>query len=238
MPDVNPFDWRIWRRWVVANAWSELIGLAGSAGIVLLLFGTAEPARPAEILLAAAATIILATLLEGVVVGFAQWRVLSDALRPLPGGPPTARQWIGATALGACVAWVLGMLPSTIMSFQQPTAQAGFPEPGLGLMVGLAAIMGLVLGPVLAFFQWLVLRRYLQGAAWWMPANAMAWAFGMMAIFLGAGALSADASLWTIAGVLASACLLAGAVVGAIHGLALLWLLSKNRAHQEPCSSS
>ncbi len=225
MPDAMRFNWRIWRSWTFANAWSELVGLAGSAGLAILVFGTAAPSDTAAILFVACIMIIMATLLEGGVVGFAQWRVLSGTLSQL-----TARQWIGATVLGAFVAWGLGMLPSTIMSLQETTTEADLPELGIGLMMGLAAVMGLVLGPVLALFQWLVLRRHLRGAAWWIPAHAVAWAFGMMIIFAGAGSLSTEASLWATGGVLAGTCLLAGTVVGALHGLVLIWLLRENRA--------
>jgi hypothetical protein len=214
-------NWSIWRRWVLANAWSELVGLGGSAGVALLVF--AGPTETAAIILAAVGMVLIATILEGGIVGLAQWLVLRRILTRL-----TGRRWIGATALGALLAWILGMLPSTIMSLQETTGNVGPPEFSAGTAIGLAFVMGLALGSMLAFFQWLVLRHHLPRAAWWIPGNAVAWALGMMLIFAGAGSISAGASPITIAGVLAFTCLLAGAVVGAIHGLVLIWLLRED----------
>jgi hypothetical protein len=208
------------------------VGLGGSAGLALLIFGIAGPAETAVIVLAAEGMVVIATILEGDVVGLAQWLVLRRILMQI-----TGRRWIGATALGALVAWVLGMLPSTVMSLQETTGNVEPPEFRAGTAIGLAFVMGLALGPILAFFQWLVLRQHLPCAGWWIPANAVAWAFGMMLIFAGAGTISAEASPLTIAGVLAVTCLLAGTVVGAIHGLVLIWLLREDGSASQSAGS-
>ena len=58
----------------------------------------------------------------------------------------------------------------------------------------------------------------------WVPANALAWAPGMVLAFFAADFIfSAGAGISTV--VLAIVTLAAiGAMVGAIHGLALVWL--------------
>jgi hypothetical protein len=88
----------------------------------------------------------------------------------------------------------------------------------------LAALMGLVAGAILGTPQWLVLRRHVRRAAIWILANALAWVPGMVLAFVAADFIfSAGIGMSTI--VLAIATLVAiGAVVGAIHGLALVWL--------------
>jgi CBS-domain-containing membrane protein len=92
----------------------------------------------------------------------------------------------------------------------------------------LAAALGVVAGPLLAAFQWLSLRKVLPGkAAYWLPANAAAWAVGMPIIFLGMQASEFTSGPAPIAGAIALALLLAGGAVGAIHGLVLLWLLPR-----------
>jgi len=89
---------------------------------------------------------------------------------------------------------------------------------------GLAALMGLVAGTKLGTPQWLVLRRHVPRAALWVPANALAWVPGMVLSFYAADFIfSASSGISTV--VLAIATLAAiGAVAGAIHGLALVWL--------------
>jgi hypothetical protein len=212
-----------YRRWVLANGWSELLGLGTTAllGWLATRFLTESPA-PGLVLLGAAVMVAKGTLIEGVVVGVAQGRELR---RVLPGF--SVRAWVFATALGAGVAWTLGMIPSTLMAFTQPAATDTPPpeEPPFGIILLLAAGMGLVLGPILGLPQWRVLRRFVPRAGWWVPANAAAWAVGMAVIFAGIQ-LIPDAAPWPVAAAAVGvACLLAGLSVGAIHGLVLVRLL-------------
>jgi hypothetical protein len=81
--DVSPAgeDARtLYRRWIVANGWSEAVGL----GTTFLVGRAAAPwladSGPAGVLLSAVAAVVLGTLLEGTVVGAAQARVVRDAL--------------------------------------------------------------------------------------------------------------------------------------------------------------
>jgi hypothetical protein len=172
-----------------------------------------------------AALIVVAgsTLLEGGAVGIAQWRVLR---LPLPDLRLAA--WWRATTLGALVAWTLGMIPSTIMALDTQSESAGPAlEMSDALAIVLAAVMGLVLGPILALPQWWELRRHIAHAWQWIPANAFAWGLGMPVIFAVMALIPTDAiSGWTIALIL-TALAAAGAVVGAIHGVILLRLLPK-----------
>jgi hypothetical protein len=142
--------------------------------------------------------------------------------------------WAEATGAGAFLAWTLGMIPSTVMSLGSGSGGGGAQaELSEVFVYGLAFLMGLALGPVLGFAQWLALRRHVRGAALWMPANALAWAFGMAVIFVGIGpALGGGFGLGSVAILLFTlAC--AGAVVGAIHGLALVLLLRPVRLEQD-----
>jgi hypothetical protein len=213
---------RLWLRWVLANAIGEAVGLGITSlvGAVVILSGGASRG-----VLTTMGTTVLAvlagTLVEGTVVGTAQWLVLR---RPLP--RLRWRTWAAATGAGAFLAWTLGMIPSTVLSLGAGSG-GGEPqaEPSEILVYGLAFLMGLVLGPVLGFAQWLALRRYVRGAALWMPANALAWAFGMVVIFVGIDpAIGGGLGLRSVA-ILGFTLACAGAVVGAIHGLALVRLL-------------
>lgn len=219
--------WVLWSRWVAANALGEVLGLGVSALIGLAFFpALGEGAGLLPALAVAAVAIAAGTAVEGLTVGTTQWLVLR---RPLPG--ITWATWAGATAAGAGIAWTLGMLPSTLLSLNQEAGQAPAAEPSALVVYALAFGMGLVLGPVLGFAQWLVLRRHVAGAGLWMPANALAWACGMVLIFVGVSAVFDRGGPSGI--VFAILCLaMAGAVVGGIHGLALVRLV-KGRAHRD-----
>lgn len=216
------WDWDLWGRWVAANAVGELIGLGGSALALAGLLALVDEESTGGLLIMAALAIVFGTLLEGVVVGLFQWRVLRRAFPRI-----TRREWVGATALGAGIAWILGMLPSTILSLTMeasPTPDAPVQEPGTAVILMLAAAMGFVLGAILAAPQWRVLRRHATGAGWWVPANMLAWAVGMPLIFLGTTAIPASGVTVGVALLLLASVLAAGAAVGAVHGLVLVRL--------------
>lgn len=210
--------------WIVANGWAEAAGL----GTTLLLGRAAGPALeqgagPGAIMLGALAAVVLGVLLEGVLVGSAQARVLRSSLRTL-----STADWIKGTMLGAGAAWLLGMVPSTVVSLLEiaPATGAG-SEPSAAARYGLALALGAVTGPVLGLGQWLVLRRHVSRAGRWIVANAVAWAVGMVVIFLGM-----DLVPWTGGGAAVVlgvylVCGTAGLVVGAIHGRVLSNLLQE-----------
>ena len=86
----------------------------------------------------------------------------------------------------------------------------------------------LVAGIILATPQWLVLRHSLAHAGWWIPANCLAWMLAMPLTFILPDLLPAGAGFLTIALFLLAALALVGAIVGAVHGAALVWLIHRD----------
>ncbi|QIN84704.1 hypothetical protein GBA63_20155 [Rubrobacter tropicus] len=223
----------VWARWVIANSLAETVGLGSALGIGVVLFPYLQAPGVLAALTTAAAAILAGTLIEGAVVGTAQWFVLR---RPLP--DIRWRSWALATAVGAFIAWTAGMLPVTLLGADTEAGAGGAAEPSAAAVYGLAAAMGLLAGTILGTPQWLVLRRHVPRAALWIPANALAWAPGMVMAFVAADFLFSGSPGATIV-LLAIATLAAiGAVVGAIHGLALVWLLRLARPLGPPVSLS
>lgn len=211
----------LWLRWVGANALAELLGLGATFGVGVFLFTRmGEPQG-----LAAIGGLLLMTatgLIEGTVVALLQWSVLR---RPFP--EVSRRAWLVATLIGVLVAWFLGSLPATMIDMSGNAADASAQEPETWLMLTMAAAMGLVLGVVLALPQWSVLRREV-GKAWvWLPANSAAWALGMPIIFAAVDLAYGAGAIWGAVLVMALALALTGTAVGAMHGLALVWLAAR-----------
>jgi hypothetical protein len=216
---------QLWSRWVGANTLGETIGLGFTALVAVAIVPAIGDGRGAVV--AGAAAIVGAGAVEGVVLGFAQWRVLRLASSTI-----TARSWIGATTIGALVAWSLGMLPSVMIDLG---GQAGGEPPVTGpQQLALAGAMGLALGPVLAAPQWWVLRRSVHRAGRWITANAVAWAAGMPVIFAFAGNVPPEASPALVVAMIIAACATAGAVVGAVHGTWLVRLVADPRRSEAP----
>lgn len=86
---------------------------------------------------------------------------------------------------------------------------------GVGALLALAAgefdagfLSGLLLGTTTGIAQWLILRRGVRWAGWWIPISAAGWSTGLS---------------------MALALLLAGVVAGAMTGIALVLLLGYPR---------
>lgn len=201
---------RLWWRWTLATATGELLGFAVPAAVAPLVVNALAglPAAPRAVI--TIALIALAGVVEGTVLALAQWLVLRRPLRAL-----TAREWVLPTALAAGIAYVLGMMPSTL-------ADLGSPMP---VVMGAGVLLSPLLLVSIGLAQWPALRRRLPRAGWWVAANALAWLAGLVMPFAGM-ALVPDGSpviAFIIAGVLSG--WLMGAAVGAITGLALVRLL-------------
>ena len=117
-------DWLLYRRWVFANGWSECIGL-GATGVLgwWVMRITGEPSSVVAVLRTALLGVAGGMLFEGILVGYAQARVLRawDAdfhsgpwIGPILGTPQMfvlrryarpAGRWVLANAL----AWAVGM---------------------------------------------------------------------------------------------------------------------------------
>lgn len=212
----------LWLRWVGANALAELLGLGATFAVDILILTREAEERSILASLLGIVAIAATGAIEGTIVGLLQWSVLRRPFRGI-----TQRAWVVATIIGAVIAWFLGSLPSTLIDMGNQTSNAPVQEPPQALVLLMAAGMGLFLGVVLGIPQCRVLRRAARGAWIWIPANSLAWALGMPAIFAAvdhAYAAYAAGSLAGTAAIMAAALALAGAIVGGVHGLALVWL--------------
>lgn len=207
----------VWRRWIIANSLGELVGLGATLALGTTLFsGVAEMQGVGPALLTA--FLMTATgALEGIIVGWAQWSVLRYAITGI-----TRRTWIVATIVGGVLAWMLGSIPMTIAGLSSGSASSVAEEPPQAFVLLLAAALGLGAGLILSVAQWWVLRDHVTRAWRWLPANALAWGAGMPLIFAGIDfAQKLDQIFFAILA-MGLIIAIAGAIVGAIHGVALV----------------
>jgi hypothetical protein len=219
---------RLWLRWVFANSMGEMVGLGLTFGLgYLIVFYLGELTGVWGTLLTFG-LMIGTSFIEGAVVGIAQYW----GMHPLVHRPDDHRLgikqgvWLRATVLGALVAWIFGAMPFMIINLAMnvETSASAPSEPPAWMVYLLAAGAGLVAGAVLAFFQWRALRRHFNKAGWWVPANSLAWAVGMPVIFLAMDYVFSGLSQTAMVASFLIALALAGAIVGAIHGVFLIWI--------------
>jgi len=215
---------KLFQRWTLANALAELFGLGLTFVITGLVFSRLDDQGTLTSILLSFVFAVLSGTVEATVVGLAQWWAMN------PWFPMVSRTgWWRGTLIGALVAYVLGYLPSTLMSMGEAASQsAPVEEPAQWIVLLLAAGMGAVGGAVLSFAQWLELRGKVEKAGIWIPANMLAWTFGMPVIFWGVDMAFKMTHLWQSVFVMAGSLLIAGGIVGAVHGAFLVKLVQKD----------
>lgn len=214
---------QLWLRWTLANAFSEMVGLGLTFLITGLVFSSMDGLGTLTSILLSFTFAVASGAVEATIVGLAQWW----AMRPW--FPSIERfAWWRGTMVGALIAYVLGYLPSTIMNIGEATASsAPMTEPPQWIVLLLAAGMGALGGAVLSFAQWLVMRGKVKRAGAWIPANMLAWTFGMPVIFWGIDMAFKMSALWQSVLLMGLTLFIAGAIVGGMHGLFLVKLADK-----------
>lgn len=200
----------------------EVVGFSGAAVVGVCAARLIEPLAGTAQLAGMVLAVLLVGSVEGSCVGLAQWLVLRE---PLPA--IRRRMWLLATVSGAVVAWGVGMALGTSMG----DAAAGAGPPSGWLLFGGAAAIGAIAGVMLGAPQWLVLRRAVQRAGWWVAVHAIAWATGMLVAFLGMALIDENTPVSLVAAVGAATGLAMGALVASMTGLALVWLVKPRQAN-------
>lgn len=202
------------RRWGLANTAGEVLGLGGTGLLGWVVVGRAGEPSVVSAVLAGFAVAVLSGVVEATVVGLLQHRALVPWVPRL-----TRRAWWWATLWGALTAYVLGYLPSTVMSLVAVETGEPVTEPPQWVVLLAAAGLGLVAGAVLAWAQALVLRHHVDRAGRWVPANMLAWAVGMPLVLLGMDlAFGGGGGGPRTVGVVVATLGATGAVVGVING--------------------
>ena len=215
---------QLWYRWIGANAFGELFGLGLTFIMTGFAFSKLDNQQTMTGILLSFVFAVTSGAVEATILGLAQWWAMH------PWFPIIERfAWWRGTLIGALIAYVLGYLPSTLMSMGEATAQsAPMVEPPQWIVLLLAAGLGAVGGAVLSFAQWLAMRGKVKRAGLWIPANMLAWFFGMPVIFWGIDLAFKMSALWQSVLLMAGTLLLAGMVVGAIHGRFLVSLAKES----------
>lgn len=150
-------------RWIAAVTAGEFVGFCVPA-----VAGAVTAHLPVTVSLP---VVLAAGTVEGALLGASQAIVLRRAVPGL-----RASRWIGATAAAALVAYLIGMLPSTLGD-----RLAHIPPV---LLIGAATVLGTALVASIGVAQWIVLRSLIHRAALWIPVTALAWTAGL-GVFLG-----------------------------------------------------
>ncbi len=207
-------------RWILFCGMAEFLGIALAAILAVLGMRWEDQLPNLPLWLLPLFLALLSGSMEGAIVGRLQWTVLRELYPRI-----RAYSWTGVTVLAAVTAWLLGLLPSTLMS--APGVE--MEEPSDPLMIGMGALMGLFLGALFGFFQRSLLRQVVRRSYLWILANAGGWMVGMALIFAAAGWVGAGWPIWLIGIVAGLSGLLAGFSVGIATGMVFPYLPPRSK---------
>jgi hypothetical protein len=143
----------------------------------------------------------------GIGVGILQWLVLRRRVS-------RAGWWVLASTAGFVVAWVGSEAAVDALGYSEDFIGRGVLTRLLQDFIG-----GAMLGPGVGLMQWLVLRRQVSRAGWWVLASTVGCGLGMAVM----GAF--EVVVGSIGTGFLLGLLFGGAVLGAVTGGALVWLL-------------
>jgi hypothetical protein len=209
-PWLRRDSWTLWEWWVLATVVGGLVGMgiAGIASVIAVNLGTVS-------------TITLLHLvgaLEGAALGVAQWLVLRRYIKHVG-------WWIMATAMGAIVAWLIGLKVVVILMLM-------FMDDGMTGTMPFALLkavflLGTWIGTVLGLAQWFVLRTHVRNGISWVFANALAWGLALLVILMGTTWMKPGEFTIETAFIYLVTGATTGVVVGSVTGIALVWLLKR-----------
>jgi hypothetical protein len=191
--------WAFGLRWVLVNA------VGGAIGLPLLVYLPAE-IKPVTLAL------VVGGLLSWGGLALLQWFLFRPQLDRASG-------WLIATLVGG----VAGLLLASSVHRLIPTPAGGHTPVG---DCATANLPGSALGGLLGILQWLVLRRQVYRAGWWVLASTVGWAFATTALVPFALMVFAliHYPLFLSIVVIFVAGATAGVVSGIVTGIALVWL--------------
>ena len=156
-------------------------------------------------------------VLEGLIVGLAQWRAIRTRL-----SADMKLPWVVSTAWGFASGWLFAAISS-------PGESAVDLNSTWALIV--AGVNGLLLGSTIGGMQAWCLRHRLRRPVLWVPVNMLAWMLSLVALKICQDliATGTDSLQFAIKNALAS--LIGGFVVGAITGPLLDKQVPADRPH-------
>ncbi|MCR8670505.1 hypothetical protein [Agrococcus sp. HG114] len=198
-------------RWIVLVAAGEAIGFALATGAAVLAI-VLELADLPRLALAVAGGAV-----EGAALGWGQWLAMQR-------NRPHRARWIGATSCAAALAWLLGMLPSTV---------------GLRIdsawTVALLAVGALALLASIPLAQWLVLDR--PRTFRWVPVNMGAWLVAILWTAAPSPLVDEASPIWFVAVLYVAAGLLMALTVAALTAPVARALFGPDEPRRPPASA-
>lgn len=213
-------DRKFWFKWMFYYSAGELLAIAAAAiiGVFLFIDIPGTPLTPLTTLI----LLGIAGCVEGLVIGWIQWKSFSKVVLHLKGAP-----WITTTTLSAMVGWLLILPPAIILisvvaRFSLITSYSSFLY---------TAVAGIAFGAIMGVPQFFYLRKLYNKAGVWILANVLGWMGSFVIIYTFISLLKNSGSFAYNFSLILISCVLSGIVQGLVTGTALHYFMSAKQEH-------
>jgi hypothetical protein len=181
-------DWWFWAKWILGTLVGGSVGLAVGGGLTFLVMNavvgdsnipTAAFVMALTIGIVAGIGAIIGTVAG---IGTAQWMVLRERVH-------RAGWWVLATAVGGVVGLAAGGFAGWLVVVGLGGVESGFA--GVIRVLTPALIVGMAVGgAVVGTAQWMVLRKRVRRAGWWVLASAVGMGASGVVSVVGVGVIT------------------------------------------------
>ena len=220
---TNTTNLKYWWKWTINCGIGELIGITAAAMIAVTVNQFLGKPETAGDKLLGLIIMLFAGLIEGFILGTLQWKVLKIKFNKIP-----YSKWVGFTILVAMIGWLIGTIASLFLIEIEQIPDEALVEPTITQTILYATGLGLLLGAMFGYFQWLVFRQYALKTFKWIWANALGWAMAMAVIFYFAALPQPSTPTSTVLLYGGIGGVLAGLAVGGITGIFLNQIVKEN----------
>jgi hypothetical protein len=214
----------LWAAWSAINVVALLVavGLSWAAVWVVATVLLRDEFRMPQLLVAALAIVGLGTAITTFALSLAQYRVLERVFWLMK-----RSEWLAATVVCMGMLWLLGGVILTIRVLLDNTVlgdRLALPDLTRVPIAWLGLALGVIVGAIIGSAQRSVLKRYMAGTHWWVPAHIIGWSLGLMIASQARDALVAGKPLAETAPAVAGWLALGAAIVATVNGFVLVWL--------------
>ena len=203
--------WGFWLQWAVASTLAFSLN-ASAIGVMAMVLGDTASVSIGFALYGATMAVV------AFLPGFLQWVILRQWV-------PRAGWWVLVSGVGSFLGFLataLGMsLAIGVAGGEAGSAYVMFPGFGVAF-----AYAGALVGTI----QWIVLRKWVPRAGWWVLISSVSWAVAGLAYLLLTSLLLTRCSYPAIP----FGGAVSGALSGGINGLGIVWLLRARFDHPDP----
>ena len=222
--EVTITDRKFWVKWMLKYSFGELMAIGAAATLGRFLFMDFSKHSPLNTSVITFIILVSAGALEGLIIGFVQWKSLSKVIRHFKLAP-----WMAVTTISAIAGWLL-ILPPAVMFI---SFLSKFSMITNYYSIIYTVVVGMSFGGLIGIPQFFIIKKYCTKSLVWIFANAIGWTFSFLIIYTAMLMFNYTTSLLYNLFLIMMSCMLSGLVQGFITGTSLHFIMSVKEEHQK-----